>query len=84
MIPYIENPKDSTKNGRTDTQIHRNHEIQNQMYRNVLHFYIPIMKQQEKEFKESISFTIAPKIIRHLGRNLTKEVKDLYSETIKD
>ena len=52
------------------------------MYRNLLHFYITIMKQQ-KEIKKTTSFTMAPKIIRHLGINLTKEVKDLYSENYK-
>jgi len=30
--------------------------------------------------KESIPFTIAPKTIRYLGLNLTKEAKNLYSE----
>jgi len=32
------------------------------------------------EIKKTIPFTFAPKIIRYLGMNLTKEVKDLYSE----
>jgi len=36
----------------------------------------------EREIKK-IPFTIAPKIIRYLGINLTKEVKDLYSENYK-
>ena len=47
-------------------------------YRNLLHFYTPVKKQQKKEIKELIPFTIAPKPIRYLG--LTKEVKYLYSE----
>ena len=34
----------------------------------------------EREIKESAPFIIAPKPIRYLGINLTKEVKDLYSE----
>ena len=34
----------------------------------------------ENENKESISFTIATKPIIYLGINLTKEVKDLYTE----
>lgn len=33
----------------------------------------------EREIRESIPFTIASKTIKHLGINLTKEVKDLYS-----
>ena len=35
-------------------------------------------KTEEREIEESISITIAPKSIRYLGINLTKEVKDLY------
>ena len=35
---------------------------------------------EEREIKESIPFTIAPKTVRYLGINLTKEIKDLYSE----
>ena len=37
----------------------------------------------EREIKESIPFTIAPKPIRYLGINLIKEVKNLYSEYYK-
>ena len=33
---------------------------------------------EEREIKESIPFTIAPKSIGSLGIKLTKEVKDLY------
>ena len=34
----------------------------------------------EREIKESIPFTITPKTRKYLGINLTKEVKNLYSE----
>ena len=34
----------------------------------------------QREIKESIPFTIAPKTIRYLGINLTKGVEDLYCE----
>ena len=34
----------------------------------------------EKDTKKAISFIIAPKKLRYLGINLTKEVKDLYTE----
>ena len=34
----------------------------------------------EREIKKTVPFTILPKIIRYLGINLTKEVKDLYSK----
>ena len=32
---------------------------------------------EEREIKESISFTIAPKSVRYVEINLTKEVKDI-------
>ena len=34
----------------------------------------------EREIRKSNLFAIVPKTIRHLGRNLMKEVDDLYSE----
>ena len=37
----------------------------------------------EREIKKTIPFTIAPKIIKYPAINLTKEVKDLYSENCK-
>ena len=36
-----------------------------------------------KEEKLSIPFTIAPKAIRYLGINLTKEIKDLYPKNYR-
>ena len=51
----------------------------NSMYRNQLHFYTP-KEAAETEIKEFIPFTIAPKPIKYLGINLTKEVKDPYAE----
>ena len=38
---------------------------------------------EEREIKESIPFTVAPKSIRYLGINLTKEVKDLYPKNYR-
>ena len=40
-------------------------------------------KLSEKEIKKTIPLTIASKIIKYLEVNLTKEVKDLYTESIK-
>ena len=37
----------------------------------------------ERDIRKTIPFTIASKRIKHLGINLTKEVKDLYSESHK-
>ena len=51
------------------------------IYRNLLHFY----KQQKirKRIKETILFTVVTKVIEHLGINLPKEAKSLYSENYK-
>ena len=38
---------------------------------------------EEREIKESIPFTIAPKSRRYLGINLTKEIKDLYPKNYR-
>ena len=40
-------------------------------------------QNSEREIKESISFTIATKIIKYLGINLPKETKELYKENDK-
>ena len=37
----------------------------------------------EKEMKKTIPFTIASKRVKHLGINLTMEVKNLYIENHK-
>ena len=37
----------------------------------------------KREIKELIPFTIAPKTIKYLGINLTKEVKHLYTENYR-
>ena len=40
-------------------------------------------KTEEREIKESIPVTIAPKSIKYLGISLTKEVKDLYPKNYR-
>ena len=40
-------------------------------------------KLREREIKKTIPFTIAMKIIKYLGINLPKEIKDLYIENYK-
>ena len=41
------------------------------------------MNYQKGKLKKQISFTIASNRIKYLGINLTKDVKDLYSENYK-
>ena len=40
-------------------------------------------EQDEKEIKKTIPLTITSKKIKYLGINLTKEVKDFYTENYK-
>ena len=49
------------------------------VHRNLLHNN----EAMEREIKESIPFTIAPKNIKYLGINTTKEFKNLYTETYR-
>jgi hypothetical protein len=50
---------------------------------NSLAFLYTNNEQIEKEYMETIPFTTASKTIKYLGVNLTKDVNDLYKETIK-
>ena len=40
-------------------------------------------KQDEKEIRETIPFTIVTNNIKYLGVTLTKQVKDLYDKNFK-
>ena len=40
-------------------------------------------EKSEREIKESVWFTIATKIIKYLGINLSKETEELYTEDYK-
>ena len=80
MILYIENPKDTTR---------KLLELINE-YSKVAGCKINTQKflallytnneKREREFKETIPFTIAMKRIKYLGIYLPKETKDLYIE----
>ena len=48
--------------------------------RNQSHSCTPTTKLQKQKSGEKIPFDIATRKIKYLGINLTKEVKDLYSE----
>ena len=57
-------------------------EYKNDVQKSVVFPYIN-NEAAEREIKESIPFTIASKIRSYLGINLTKEIKDLYSENYR-
>ena len=83
MILYIENPKDS---------IRKLLELISE-FSKVVGYKINTQKsfaflytnneKSERAIKESIPFTIATKIIKYLGINLSKETKELYTENYK-
>ena len=45
----------------------------NLIHKNTLHPYTLTTKKSEREIKEAISFTMASKIIKHLGINLPQK-----------
>ena len=53
------------------------------MCSNQLHFCTSLNEAIEREIKKMIPFTIAPRTIKYLGINLTKDVKDLYAENYR-
>ena len=88
IILYIENPKDSTPKLVEQITV-----ISNLEFSKVVGYKISIQKSvtflytnsepSEREIKRTIPFTVASKRTKYLGINLTKEVKDLYTETYK-
>ena len=48
--------------------------------RNQRHFYTPTMKYQKQKSGKKNPFDVAPRKIKYLGINITKEAKGLYSD----
>ena len=82
MILYVENPKDSTPKLLELVQEFRK-VSGNEINAQKLVAFLYTNKTEEREIKESIPFTTAPKTIRYLGINLTKETQNLYPENYK-
>ena len=83
MILYIENPKDSIRKLLeliSEFSKVAGYKINTQKLFAFLHAN---NEKSEREFKESIPFTIATKRIKYLGINLCKETKELYTENYK-
>ena len=51
------------------------------MYKNALHSYI--LTKLQKKLRKKIPFATATKRIKYLRINVTKDVKDLYTENYK-
>ena len=80
MIVHIENPIDSTKKlldlinevGKT-----AGYKVDTQKSKALLY---TSNEKSETEIRKKIPFDIATRKVKYLGINITKEVKDLYSE----
>ena len=83
MIRYMENPKDSTPKLLELIQQFSNMAGYKVNVQKSVAFLYPNNENTEREIRHSIPFTIAPRTIRYLGINLTKEVKDLYSRNYR-
>ena len=79
MILCMENPKHSTK--KLLELIHEFSKVAGYKInaQKSAAFLYTNNEATEREIKESIPFTVAPKPIKYLGINLTKEVKNLYT-----
>ena len=83
MIPYIENPKDSTK------KLLEVISEFSKVARNKINIQISVAflytnnEVSERETKKTIPFIIASKRIKYIGINLTKDLKGLHSENYK-
>ena len=80
---YIENPKVSTKKLlELINEFSKFARYKINIQKSVAFLYTNNEKS-EREFKETIPFTITLKIIKYIEINLTKEGKDLYSANYK-
>ena len=83
MILYIKNPKDSTpKLLELISEYSKIAGYKINTQKSVAFLYTND-ELEEREIRKTIPFTIASKIIKYLGINLTTEVKDLYLENYK-
>ena len=83
MILYMENPKDSTK--KLLELIHEFSKVARYKIngQKLVAFLYTNNEGMEREITESIPFTVAQKNIKYLRINLTKEVKNLYTENYR-
>ena len=83
-LSYIENPKDATRKLLEHiSECGKVAGYKINIQKSVALLYTR-NKLSEREIKETILFTIVPKRIKHLGINLPKEAKDLYTANYKN
>ena len=83
MILYMENPKVTIRKLlELISEFSKAAAYKINTWKSFVFLYTNIEKP-EREIKESIPFTIATKRIKYLGINLSKKIKDLYTENYK-
>jgi hypothetical protein len=83
MILYLKDQKKlHPKTPRHHKQLQQCSRIQINLQKSTL-FLHTNNEQTEKEYRKTIPFTIASKKTKYLGKNLTKDVYDLYKENYK-
>ena len=83
MTLYIENPKDTTKKLLEPINKFGKFSGYKINIQKSVAFLYTNNRPSEREIKKTITFTVASERIKYLGRNLTKAIKDLYSENYK-
>ena len=83
MILYMENPKESSPKILEVIEHFSNAAGYKINAQKSLAFLYTNNETEEREFRESISFTMAPKTVRYLRINLTRDIKDLYTRNYK-
>jgi hypothetical protein len=83
MILYLKDSKNSTQKLLDTINSYRKVAGYKMNLQKSFTFLYTNNEQTEKEYMETIPFTIASKKIKYLGVNLTKDVNDLYKENCK-
>lgn len=80
MILYIEGPKMTPEPLRITKQLLKCSRYLINLPKSLAYVYAN-NEHDEKELWKTVSFSAAPRKIKHLGINITKEVKDLYQRS---
>jgi hypothetical protein len=83
MILYLKDPKNSTQKLLDIINSHSKVAGYKIHLQKSLAFLYTNNEQTDKEYMETIPFTIAPQKIKYLGVNLTKDVNELCKENYK-
>jgi hypothetical protein len=83
MMANIKDPKNSTQNILNTINSFSKVAGYKIYLQKLVAFLYTNNEQIEKEYRKTITFTIASKAIEYLSINLTKDVNDLYKENYK-